>query len=106
MRTSLKRWLITRGKPKQQPLYARLIWNDFAWRMHRAIDIDVRVLLGEVTLAELKRRQQTKPLPRVDPSAETLAGPRVWTYYDEETERAPRVLIDRYATDPMEKTRR
>ena len=68
--------------------------------MHRAIDIDVRVLLGEVTRASLSRQQKTRPLPRVSPNAPTMAVPV--SYYADETIRVACNSVDEYATELIE----
>lgn len=93
MRRSLRRWLFHRRIPTIRPLCQRTSWDDFAGRMRRAITIDMLVLMGEVTLAELELMQVTRPLPACD--AETLAEPRFWGWHECET-----VANDEYATLP------
>lgn len=86
MRTSLRRWLLYRREPKIKPLALRTTWGDFAFRMRRAIDIDIQVELGEVTLAELKAMHITRPIPAIDHGAPTEAAPArhgYWYYSDE-----------------------
>jgi hypothetical protein len=101
MRKSLRRWLLHRRGPKMKPLIQRIGWFDFAGRMHRAIDVDVRVLLGEVTRADLARQQATKPLPRISHNAPTVAMPPV-SFYADETLRVPCSSVDENATELIE----
>lgn len=99
MRTSLLRRLLRRGEPEMKPLAMRTTWGDFAHRMHRAIEIDIQVELGEVTLAELKAMQLTRPVPIIDHGAPTEAAPslpRYWFYSDET------VAMDPKRTQTME----
>lgn len=71
MRRSLRRWLLQRRTSTLQPLYQRTTWYDFAGRMHRAIALDIALLLGEITLAEVRAQQMTRLLPVVEPDAPT-----------------------------------
>ena len=95
MRKSVLRWLLQRGKPQHKPLAMRTSWPDFYDRMHKAIALDMALLLGEITLAEVRRMQITRPLPTIH-SAETLAEPRVWGWHECETV----ANVDEYATLP------
>lgn len=83
MRKGLRRWLLQRRTSTLQPLYQRTSWYDFAGRMHRAIALDVALLLGEITLAEIRAQQKTRPLPAVEPNAPTERVPGYWWYADE-----------------------
>lgn len=95
MRRSVLRWLRQRGKPKIAPLCLRTTWGDFAFRMRRAIDLDIRIDLGEITRAEAMARQITRPLASVEHDAPTVAAPRYWTCDDQ-------TLVDAYATREIE----
>lgn len=66
MRKGLRRWLFHRRAPKMRPLYQRTGWQDFCLRMRRAIDIDIRMDLGELNRDEWILKQTTKPLPAYD----------------------------------------
>lgn len=85
MKKSARRWLFQRRKPELAiaPLILRTSWGDFAFRMRRAIAIDVSVLLGEVRRADLARQQETRLLPTIDHNAPTLIAPPHWFYSDE-----------------------
>lgn len=102
MRKSLRRWLFQRRQPEIKPLYQRTSWYDFAGRMHRAIDIDIRIDLGEITRRELREQQKTRPLPVVDVNAPTIAEPAYWLFYDDDTIRVRSNIVDKNATEAMD----
>lgn len=101
MRKSLRRWLLHRRQPQVKPLYQRTSWYDFAGRMHRTLDLDIRFDLGEITRSEWRDQKKTKPLPAVDPNAPTEAAHLHWSCADE-TIAEVGIEIDQYATQPME----
>lgn len=109
MRTSARRWLLQRRKPKTKPLimhtdypdlYQRTSWPDFKHKMLKTIDLDIRVDLGEISLNELLLQQETKPLPVVLAEAETIADERYW-WWTGETAGVACAGVDQYATQPM-----
>ncbi|MGH2478806.1 MAG: hypothetical protein ACRDHW_04020 [Ktedonobacteraceae bacterium] len=100
MRHRARRWLFHRRKPNLQPLYQRTSWYDFAGRMHRAISIDMQLLLGEVTRADLRVQQKTRPVPAVEYDAPTVADHPRWIYADE-TERVESSGVDMHTTQEM-----
>lgn len=100
-----RRWLFHRRNPTLQPLYQRTSWYDFEGRMRVAIAIDMQILLGEVTRAELLDKQRTRPVPTLDHDAPTLAVEQHWIYADE-TERVEIGSIDQHATLAMEEVAR
>lgn len=103
MRKSLRRWLLQRRSPKIQPLIQRTSWGDFAYRMRRAIALDIAIDLGEMTRSEARTRQRTRPLPAIDYNASTIAGPvsPSWEFYAGDTMRAERCRVDEYETQEI-----
>lgn len=85
------------------PLYQRTNWANFAVRMRRAIAIDIAILIGDATRADLLSIQVTRPLPRIEYNAATerVACCR---NNDERTmvDLALAARVDPNATEPME----
>jgi hypothetical protein len=85
------------------PLISRTTWGNFEYKMHKALEIDVSLDLGEMTRTEWEARQRTLILPAPgydDPTVASVACSDYWFYLDD-TSVSDTPHVDAYATEPM-----
>lgn len=97
MRRSVRRWLLQR-RNYLPPLILRTSWGDFAFKMRKTVDWDIRSILGEVDRGLILKKNETRELPQ--PNAETVADSPYWEYIDQMPTMREK-SIDCYATQPM-----